>query len=115
MPQAAKKLTKKDLQEGRGGLQDRRDGLMAKPKCKHDREPDQCEQCRFEALSDEGLLDIVEEYAGNLRKHGFIPRGWWIELARRLRESKEVEKWARLSLQDHKFYKGLADSLEGKK
>ncbi len=90
---------------------------MAKPQpnCKHDREPDACEQCRFEAMSDEKLLEAVEEYAGNMRKYGIVPRGWWIELAVRLRQSKEVEKWARLSLQDHKLYKGLQDALEGKK
>jgi hypothetical protein len=63
--------------------------MMATERCKHDREPG-CEQCSFEAMSDEKLLDTAEEYAGNLRKYGIIPRGWWVELARRLRESK---KW----------------------
>ena len=83
-------------------------------KCGHNRK-DGCEQCRIEALSDEKLLDEAEEYANNLRKHGIVPRGWWVEVARRLRQSKEVEKWAKLSLQDHKLYKGLQDALEGKK
>ena len=56
---------------------------MTEP-CKHERSRD-CEQCRLEDLTDEELLVEVEAYAANLVKAGIVPRGWWVELAKRLR------------------------------
>lgn len=53
-------------------------------KCIHDRDRS-CDQCRLENLTDEALLVEVEAYATSLVKHDIIPRGWWIELAKRLR------------------------------
>jgi hypothetical protein len=58
---------------------------MAGERCKHDRVPDDCNQCRLESLTTHDLLVEVETYENMLQVNGFIPRGWWVELAHRLR------------------------------
>jgi hypothetical protein len=55
-------------------------------KCHHGKAVDGCNQCRIEAMSDAELLIEVEGYAANVRASGVVPKGWWVELARRLRD-----------------------------
>jgi hypothetical protein len=86
--------------------------------CKHDREPKVCEQCRLEALSTEALLVEVEAYEANMRTHGIVSRGWWVELAHRLREAscqqKPQPELGELKDDDHKdmHIEGLTKAIE---
>lgn len=57
--------------------------------CGHGTPPEKkpCNQCRIEVLSDEDLLAEVEAYEAGLRANGHVPKGWWTELAYRLRRA----------------------------
>lgn len=59
---------------------------MNEPKCIHKDDPKSCSQCRIEALDTPELLAEVAAYEINLRKNGFVPSGWWVELAHRLQK-----------------------------
>ena len=61
---------------------------------KHNRPSDQCDQCKIENYSDEELLQVAEDHAKSLRDNNIVPRGWWIELAKRLRATKALD-WSR--------------------
>jgi hypothetical protein len=58
----------------------------------HNRPSDQCDQCKIENYSDEELLQVAEDHAKSMRDNNIVPRGWWIELAKRLRREMELAK-----------------------